>query len=346
MNSKWMMTCLALALGAATVAGAQTQAQAGSGTAAKPATPPPLQLQNLEPGNAAPKDPFPPANQKYFTATSPTVDTVNAFLKSLWGYDQNRIWRVEAIEKTQAPDVAKVIVFVSDKSANAKVQSTAFFVTPDGKHAVAGDTVIPFGATPFADARKVLQDRADGAYRGAGDKGLMLVEFADLECPHCKDAQGTMNQLAKDFPNARIVFQSFPLTEIHPFAFKAAAYGYCVEKQKNDAFFEYADGVFNTQSGLAEGTADETLNNAVKQAGLDPTAVSACANEQATKDQVNASIKLAQDLGVDQTPMLAVNGHLLPIAGVPYETLKTIIEYQAQQDGVSTGAAAPPTLGK
>ncbi len=39
----------------------------------------------------------------------------------------------------------------------------------------------------------------------------MLVEFADLQCPHCKEAQGTMDQLVKDFPNARVVFQSFPL---------------------------------------------------------------------------------------------------------------------------------------
>lgn len=344
-----MLAGLTLALGATMVAGAQT----GTGTAAKQAAPaPPLQLQNLDP-TGPPKDPFPPANPKYFTATSPTADTVNTFLKALWGYDANRIWRVEAIQKTQAADVSKVIVFVSDKSANAKVQTTEFFVTPDGKHAIAGDAVIPFGATPFADARKALEERADGAARGAAGKGLMLVEFADLQCPHCKDAQGTMSQLAKDFPNARVVFQSFPLTEIHPYAFKAAAYGYCVQKQKNDAFFEYADGVFNTQSALTPETADETLKNAVTKAGLDPAAVDACANTQAIKDQVNASIKLAQDLGVDQTPMLAVNGHLLPLTQVPYETLKTIVTYQASLDGVSTGASAtpagslnPPSLGK
>ena len=26
------------------------------------------------------------------------------------------------------------------------------------------------------------------------------MEFADLQCPHCKDAQPTMKRLAKDFP--------------------------------------------------------------------------------------------------------------------------------------------------
>ncbi len=342
-----MLAGLALALGT-TMAGAQ----AGAGTAAKAAAPSQgLQLQSLD--QTSKPDPFPPVNAKYFTATSPTVDTVNTFLKSLWGYDVNRIWRVEAIQKTSAPDVSKVIVFLTDKTSNAKVQSTAFFVTPDGKHAIAGDAVMPFGVAPFAEARKTLQERADGAARGAAGKDLLLVEFADLQCPHCKDAQGTMDQLVKDFPNAHVIFQSFPLVEIHPFAFKAAAYGYCVEKQKSDAFFPYAAAVFATQGGLTAETGDETLKNAVTKAGLDPAAVDACAATPAIKQQVDASIKLAQEVGVNETPMLSVNGHLLPMTQVPYETLKTIITYQAGLDGVSTGASAaavnsatPPTLGK
>lgn len=83
-------------------------------------------------------DPFPPMNPKNFTAQTPAVATVDAFLKQLWGYDANRIWRVEAIETTQAPGVVRVVVFVTDDSPNAKVQTSAFFVTPDGKHAIAG----------------------------------------------------------------------------------------------------------------------------------------------------------------------------------------------------------------
>jgi protein-disulfide isomerase len=255
--SNWMLAGLVAALSVTAVVGAQT----GTGAAPQAAQPAPaaaqkppaaaqqpaaapLQLQNM--GQTTKADPFPPANPKYFTADSPTVDTVNAFLKSLWGYDSSRIWRVEAIQKTVAPNTSKVVVFVSDKTPGAKVQPTAFFVTPDGKHAIAGDSVIPFGATPFADLRKTLQDRADGASRGATGKDLMLVEFADLQCPHCKDAQGTMDQLVKDFPNARVVYQSYPLVELHPYAFKAAAYGYCVQKQKNDAFFVYSAAVFDT----------------------------------------------------------------------------------------------------
>jgi protein-disulfide isomerase len=354
-----MLAGLATALSVTAVAGAQTGATAPqAATPAPTASAPqkaaaPLQLQNM--GQAPPKaDPFPPVNPKFFTAASPSVDTVNAFLKALWGYDPSRIWRVEAIQSTSAPNISKVVVFVSDKTPGAKVQPTAFFVTPDGKHAVAGDAIVPFGATPFADLRKTLQARADGAARGASGKELLLVEFADLQCPHCKEAQGTMDNLVKDFPNARVVYQSFPIVDLHPFAFKAAAYGYCVQKQKNDAFFVYAAAVFDTQDALTTEAGDETLKNAVTKAGLDPAAVDACAATQATKDQVTASIKLAQDVGVEQTPMLSVNGHLLPLTGIPYETLKTIVSYQASLDGVSTGATGPavginlnpPSLGK
>lgn len=334
--SKWMLAGLFSVLSVA-VAGAQT---GPTGAAPKATTPPAPALHLNDMGQPSMADPFPPVNPKYFTASTPTVDTVNAFLKALWGYDANRIWRVEAIQTTGAPGVSKVIVFVSDKSPNAKVQTTAFFVTPDGEHAIAGDGVVPFGATPFASIRKLLQTRADGAARGATGKDLLLVEFSDLECPHCKDAQGTMDQLVKDFPNARVVSQSFPLVQIHPFAFKAAAYGYCVEKQNNDAFFTYASAVFENQAALTPEMADTTLKSAVTKAGLDPASIDACAGTQATKDQVNASIKLAEDIGVNQTPMLAVNGHLLPLASVPYETLKKIIAYQAELDGVSTGNAS------
>ncbi len=340
-SSYLMLAGLVTALSMTAAAGAQTGAAPAAQAPAATQTPAaPLKLENLDPTTRA--DPFPPVNQKYFTATSPSVDTVNAFLKSLWGYDPNRIWRVEAIQTTAAPNMSKVVVFVSDKTPNAKVQPTAFFVTPDGKHAVAGDAVIPFGATPFAEVRSMMQTRADGATRGATGKDFMLVEFADLQCPHCKEAQQTMDQLAKDFPNARIVFQSFPLVDLHPFAFKAAAYGYCVQKQKNDAFFVYAGAVFDGQAALTPETGDATLKGAVTKAGLDPAAIDACAATQATKDQVNASIKLATDAGVDQTPMLAVNGHMLPLTGIPYETLKNIISYQASLDGIHASAPATP----
>lgn len=295
------------------------------------------------PQGAASADPFPPTNPKYFTAKSPSTDTVESFLRALWGYDTNRLWRVMAIQATPSPGVAKVVVFITDKGPNAKVQSTTFYVLPDGKHALAeGAGVVPFGADPFIDLHHLLRDHADGASRGAASKDLELIEFADLQCPHCKEAQSTMDQLAKDFPNAHIVFQLFPLTEIHPSAFKAAAYGVCVQKESNDAFFKYAAAVFDTQDALTPTADDTVLKAAVSRAGLDASKIAACAATGATKDVVNADIKLAEDAGVDQTPLLSVNGRMLPIGQIPYEQLKQIIAFQEQMDHVPGAASTPP----
>lgn len=316
-------------------------ASAAFAQAAAPPAAPAAAPDAPAPVAAAPADPFPPANPKFFTAATPTVDTVNAFLRQVWGFDSNRLWRVEAIQPTPAPGVVKVTVFITSKDPKAQVQAATFFVTPDGKHAIGeGAGVVPFGATPFVPTRDLLKERANGAWRGAPGKDLELVEFADLQCPHCKEAQSVMDDITRDFPKAHIVFQLFPLVDIHPSAFKAAAYGVCAQQQSNDAFFKYAAGVFETQEGLSPATEDTLLKAAAKRAGLDSDAVATCAATQATKDIVNADIKLAEDAGVGETPLLSVNGRLLPIAGVSYEAIKQLIQFQATLDGVDSGATA------
>src|ERR1700712_2187571 len=70
----------------------------------------------------APANPFPATNPKFFTAASPTVETVNAFLTQLWGFDANRIWSVAAILSTNAPGVSKVVIYVADKTQPGKSQ--------------------------------------------------------------------------------------------------------------------------------------------------------------------------------------------------------------------------------
>jgi protein-disulfide isomerase len=289
--------------------------------------------------NAVPVDPLPPADPRNFTVASPTKETVNAFLNQVWGYDTNRVWRVMAISQTVAPKITKVIVYVTSKSPDAKPQVAIFYVTPDGNYVIEGASLVYFSATPYAPTRDLLKEKATGAARGGASKDLMLVEFADLQCPYCKTAQTTMDQIVKDFPAARVVFQQFPLVDIHSSAFKAAAYGVCAQKQSDDAFFKYAAGVFDTQQALAPTTEDTLLRAAAQRAGLDGDAIVTCANTQATKDIVNADIKLAVDAGIEHTSTLVVNGRAIPL-DLPYDLIKQIIVFQSKLDGVATGASA------
>jgi len=335
---------------AAPVGPAQQSPAAATSAPTAPAAPAPYLI--AAPAPAAPADPLPPADPKDFTAASPTVETVNSFLNQLWGYDSSRLWRVMAIQPTEAPNVSKVVVFITSKSSDAKPQAVIMYVTPDGNHIIQGSSLVYFSATPFSATRDLLKAKATGAARGAAGKNLMLVEFADLQCPYCKVAQTTMDQIVTDFPAARVVFQQFPLVDIHPSAFKAATYGVCAQEQSNVAFFKYAAGVFDTQEALAPATEDNLLRAAAKRAGLDGDAIAACANTQVTKDIVNADIKLAVEAGIEQTPTLVVNGRAIPL-NIPYDTIKQIIVFQARLDGVATGASAdilaptpppPPTL--
>jgi protein-disulfide isomerase len=308
------------------VVNAAAQDQAPAAPAQAPSAPAPA---------TAPVFPKPdPAN---FTATAPTKETVNAFLQTSWGYDDSRIWQVQAILKTQVEGISKVIVYFGDKAGKTKLSGLQFFALADGKHIIAGDEIIPFGEKPFADARAQLQQRATGPYRGSASKDLELVEFADFQCPHCKEAQANMDKLAADFPKARIVFQNYPLARIHPASVSAASYSICVAKEGgSNAFFTFASTVFEGQDGLntADG-ATLTLNSAVAKAGLDPAKIKACSATPETAATLAASVKLAEDLSINQTPILLINGRQVPVAGTPYETLKQIVEYQIKLDGIA-----------
>jgi protein-disulfide isomerase len=297
--------------------------------------PAPTQPEASAPAPAAAAPVFPKADPANFTAASPTKELVNSFLETSWGYDESRVWQVQAVLKTPAEGVSKVIVYVGDKTGKQKPSAIQFFALPDGQHIVAGDEVIPFGEHPYAEYRSAAEEKADGPYRGAAGKDFEIVEFADFQCPHCKEAQANMDKLVNDFPKARIVFQNYPLPQ-HPEAATAAAYGVCVAKQGGStAFFTFASAVFDGQDGL--GTPDGaslTLNSAVTKAGLDTAKIGTCAKAPETTAAVETSVKLAKELNVNQTPTLLVNGRQVP-ANAPYDTLKQIIEYQEKLDGLT-----------
>jgi len=296
-----------------------------------PTTPPPA------PAAPAPSAPaFPAPDPADFTASTPSKETVNAFMQANLGFDPNNMWQVQAIQKTQLQGINRVVIFVGDKSGKQQPYRFAFLTAPDEKHIIIGDRIVPFGDRPFEEYREMLQQRANGPYRGSADKNLEIVEFADFQCPHCKEAQANMDKLVTDFPKARIVFQNDPLPTIHPESMRAAEYGTCVAKLAGGtAFFQFAAAVFEGQDGLATPDgATLTLNSAVTKVGLDPAKVTACAATPETKAVVEASMQLSKDLDVSAVPTLAINGREVP-ANAPYDTLKRIIEFQMKMDGIT-----------
>jgi protein-disulfide isomerase len=291
---------------------------------------------------AATTFPMPKATAANFTAALPAKETVDSFLKVSWGYDESRIWEVWAIEKTPAEGVSKITILFNDKSEAQKPIQIIFYAMPDGKHLLTLNKygrlfLMPFSENSYKDYRELIKQRAEGPYRGSASKDLEIVEFADFQCPHCREAQANMDKLAVDFPKARIVFQNDPLGNVQwKGSMPAAAYGVCVTKQGgSDAFFTYASAVFEGQEGLiSDDGVTLTLNAAVVKAGLDPAKIAECATNPQTAAAVEASRKLASDLNINETPTLMINGRDLS-ATLPYDTIKKVILYQAKLDGVA-----------
>jgi protein-disulfide isomerase len=260
-------------------------------------------------------------------ANLPSEETVNAFLQQTFGYDSTVTWKITAIKPSIAEGLAEVNVMLS----NAQGQSgTTLYVTPDGKHALTGE-IMPFGAKPYEPAKEALLKGINGPARGPEKSPVTIVEFSDLQCPHCKDAQPVIDKLLAEEPNAKFVFQNYPLP-MHNWAAKAAYYADCVGRSSNEAFWKFVQGTFDQQANLTESNADEKLTAIADAAGVKGADMAVCAAKPDTKSRVDKSVALGTSVGVTGTPTVYVNGRRIGnVVGVPPEVLKGLVEFAGKQ---------------
>ena len=235
--------------------------------------------------------------------TLPSEATVDSFLHQQFGYESDLTWKISSVKPSVIPGLAEVTVVLASQQGQ---QLSRFYVAPDGEHALVGD-IIPFGARPFDPVRKILDKGVTGPARGPKDAPVMIVEFGDLQCPACKAAQPTIEALVAAEPNARFVFQNFPL-EMHNWAAKGAAYADCVGRASNDAFWKFVSKTYETQSDITAENADEKLTAIADGAGVKGADIAACAAKPDSKAHVDASLALGKSVEVTGTPTLFING--------------------------------------
>jgi protein-disulfide isomerase len=260
------------------------------------------------------------------TVNLPSEDTVNSFMAQTFGYDSTITWKIVSIKPAEAEGLAEVVVVITSPKGQ---QATTLYVTPDGKHALTGD-ILPFGAKPYAPAQAALLKGIDGPSKGPEKSPVTIVEFSDLQCPHCKEAQPVVDKLLADEPNAHFVFQQYPLP-MHNWAEKAASYADCIGRTSKDAFWKFVQGTYDDQANIIESNADEKLAAIADKSGVKGSEMTACAAKPDTKSRVQKSVALGTAVGVTGTPTLFINGRRIAnVSGTPYEILKGMVDFGAK----------------
>jgi protein-disulfide isomerase len=258
----------------------------------------------------------------------PSEDTVNSFLMQTFGYDPTTTWKVVEIRPSEVPGLAAVTIVITTAQGPSQ---NRLLVSSDGKHAIAGE-ILPFGAKPFEDARVKLEKGVNGPGKGPATAAVTIVEFSDMQCPHCAKAAAGIDQLLALEPEAHFVFQNFPLPS-HNWAEKAAGYVDCIGRSSNDAVWKFIQKTFADQANITESNADEKLKAIATAAGANADEVATCATKPETKARIEASIALGESVGVNGTPALFINGR--NASGASVDAQKKIVDFQASQNQAS-----------
>jgi protein-disulfide isomerase len=178
------------------------------------------------------------------------------------------------------------------------------------------------------EADKVKNVPLDGSpAKGPDAAAITLVEFADFECPHCGEFAPLLDKLVDHHKaEVRFVFKNYPLAG-HPHADIAARAAVAAGEQGK--FWEMHHALFANQRHLEQ----TDLDSYAKELGLDVGRFHADMQSQKTTDRIAKDKKLGEDLQIQGTPSIFVNGR-------SYDGHQDLDEW-IQQDLQGLGAAAP-----
>ena len=161
---------------------------------------------------------------------------------------------------------------------------------------------------------------------GAEDAPVVIVEYADFQCPYCQQfAAGPGQQLKEDYADqgqVRFVFRHFAF--IGDESQWAAEASECANEQ--DRFWDYHDKLFAEQSGENEGAfSKDNLKRFAAELGLDTEQFDACLDSGKYRSTVRDEIDEAQRRRINSTPSVLVNGQLIQNWN-NYQALQAAIE--------------------
>jgi len=202
---------------------------------------------------------------------------------------------------------------------------------------------------PFVDVMNKI-DTTGRPSRGPKSAKVVVVNFDDFECPYCARMHQTLfPEIFKEYGDrVTFIYKDDPLSEIHPWAIHAAVDANCLAAQNTDAYWDFADYIHaNKREVDSEKTPAERFEAIDKitmlqgqKHNLDAAKLQACVKAQ-NEDAVRASMKEADELGVNGTPALFINGQKLDGA-VPIGEVRAALDAALKDAGEPVPQHAPP----
>jgi protein-disulfide isomerase len=272
------------------------------------------------------------------TAKKSALDkaVLEAYVRHLFVMDSRITVQVsDPKPSTELPGYSDVTVHAA---LGPQSQDFKFLVSKDGSKILQG-TVYDINNNPFkSDLDKIKTEGAPSF--GTQGAPVVIVEFSDFECPFCKQEAAMLRaNLPVSYPTqVHVYFKEFPLENLHPWAKAAAIDSRCVLKQSPMEYWDFNDWLFSHQAEItAENLKDKVMEWAKVKTAVDSPKLAACMDSRATEAEVNQSQAEGRALGVDQTPMLFVNGRRIP-GQVDWPALKNIIDYEIEYQKTAKNA--------
>ena len=171
---------------------------------------------------------------------------------------------------------------------------------------------------------------------GPTDAPVVMVEWSDYQCPFCKRAAPTVEQVLNEYKGKiRFVYRDYPLP-FHKQAMPSSLAAHCAEDQGK--FWEYHNNLFNAQGDLSEGD----LTKRATDVGLDLNAFNACIAAKKGENLINTAYNDGSAVGVTGTPAFFINGRML-VGAQPIEQFRSIINDELSRKGIAAPKVAAGT---
>ncbi len=156
-------------------------------------------------------------------------------------------------------------------------------------------------------------------FKGSEKARVTIVKFEDYQCPFCKQAQPTFNELLSRYNGqVRLVHKDLPLESLHPQARHAAEAARCAYEQKK--FWEYHDKLY---ANSPKASADD-LKSYAKEIGLNVDSFDRCFASGKYKAVVQQDLNEGAQLGLTGTPTFFINGREIS-GNQPLKAVEAII---------------------